>query len=390
LEERLKFHFGIDLAEQPYINRELARIGSMNDDLVTIDLSSASDTIGYKMLQDALPRETFMWFDFLRSPSVQLPDGSVEKLHMISSMGNGFTFPLETVIFTCVVAAVYRIMGIPMKRTQYSWDLSPRELAHRTGLKRRFGHEFKDELCQARWEYGNFGVFGDDIIVTKEASRLVCRLLRLLGFQVNSDKSFFEGPFRESCGGDFFQGVPTRGVYIKSLRSMASRYVAINRLNEWSAVTGIQLPRAVRYLVKTVRKIYVPLHEADDAGIKVASRLVSYLQCEVTGKPHIKSEPIFGTVLYKRWAPIPSQLEYDPDQDRIFGYGRRRHVNADGLLTTFLRGDIERYRWGVRNDNPRYRPQKALSLYWDRVVTGGKQFPVDTIALARAIEANIC
>jgi hypothetical protein len=128
-EKRLSRYFGIDIRTQQDKNRELARVASINEDLCTIDLSAASDSVSLKMLEATMPEDIVQWLKCFRSPTVTLPDGRVEQLWMVSSMGNGFTFPLETIIFACVVAAVYAIEGIPRKRTTCALDVSPRELA---------------------------------------------------------------------------------------------------------------------------------------------------------------------------------------------------------------------------------------------------------------------
>lgn len=392
-EKRLARYFGIDIRTQPDKNRELARYASLTEDLCTIDLSAASDSVSLKMLEAVLPADIFQWLKLLRSPTVTLPNGEVEKLHMVSSMGNGFTFPLETIIFASVVSAVYALEDIPLRQTTCDLDpkkLGSRQLAHLHGLYRRYGLKFPHNPSQVTWSHGNFGVFGDDIIAETRAARKIIRLLNLLGFKVNSEKSFLEGPFRESCGADFYKGQPVRGVYIKSLMSQASRYVAINRLNEWCAVTGFRLPRTVRYLMKSVRKIYVPLCENDDAGVKVPSSILATLGCEAEGSKLVRGHPVFGVVKYKAWTPRLSQLRIDYDTSRVRGPGRPRDYNEYGLYLALLHGDIVNDRWSVRQAQTKYRTKWRTVLYWDHVPTVGKQFPIGTKALAEAIIANVC
>jgi hypothetical protein len=233
LEERLVSFFGLDITSQSQINQEAACFGSVTDDLVTLDLSNASDSLGLPMLAWALPARTFELLRFLRSPQGDLA-GELLDLHMVSTMGNGFTFPLETLVFSCVVVACIKSFGgnpVRPYRTSIA-ALQPNELE------------------------GYWGVFGDDIICHSRIARRVIRLLGLLGFEVNHDKSFIEGSFRESCGRDFYRGHDVRGVYIKRLSTPESRYVAINALNVWSAKTGIPLRRTIRRLVDSVR--YLP------------------------------------------------------------------------------------------------------------------------------------
>lgn len=162
---------GIDLSDQS-VNQELARQGSLDDsDLshVTIDLESASDSVSIQMVKNLIPPA---WFDLLncvRSPEYEL-DGTIKRYQKFCSMGNGFCFPLETLIFyACVVASNPR--GIPGT---------------------------------------DFSVYGDDIVVRKCYSSDTLRNLKLLGFKRNDRKTFLQGPFRESCGTDWFGGVDVR------------------------------------------------------------------------------------------------------------------------------------------------------------------------------------
>jgi hypothetical protein len=58
-------------------------------------------------------------------------------------------------------------------------------------------------------------VYGDDIIVPAASYELLTRVLKQLGFEVNLDKSFATGPFRESCGADYFLGSQVRPLFMK-------------------------------------------------------------------------------------------------------------------------------------------------------------------------------
>lgn len=165
---------GVDIQDQTR-NQRLALLGSTSNALATLDLSSASDTVASGLVESLLPLE---WWDFLRSfrSGVALfPDGSERRLQKFSSMGNGFTFPLETLIFFA--------------------------LAYACAL----------ETASTEW----VSVYGDDIIVTVETYPLITKTLTCVGFEVNKSKSFFDGPFRESCGKDYYSGVDVRPCYIK-------------------------------------------------------------------------------------------------------------------------------------------------------------------------------
>jgi len=365
LEKRLRQYFGISLADQQECNRDLARIGSMSERFCTLDLSSASDTVSLSMIRSTFPTDVVGWLEYFRSPKVQLPSGDWEELHMISSMGNAFTFPLETIIFACVVSAAYAMKD------------------HR--LKKGYGSscEFDPDngVFVQNKRLPNFGVFGDDIIVEAEHCRHTVVLLELLGFTVNADKSFIRGPFRESCGGDFFRGHPVRGFYLKTLRTQASRYVAINRLNEWSALHGIALRRTIKRLMRSTRYLPVPLYENDDAGVKVPLSMVTSR----------KWDRDVQSFVYKRWTSVPQKVAIKDGALKLPRGHRSRLYNGDGLLVAMLRGDVRNDSFGSRLGPARYRSKVAVAPNWDWLptISGGETSLVGQARLAAAIEINL-
>jgi hypothetical protein len=221
-------------------------VGSRTDQLVTIDLESASDSMSLRMLEEFLPKSFMGFLNRFRSPSTSLPDGSMAVLNMVSTMGNGFTFPLMTSVISCAVSAVYKYLGV------------------------------KCEMHARRWSLRNFAVFGDDIIVDKRVSRHVVHLLTLLGFVVNSEKTYVEGPFRESCGVDAFLGTDVRPVYIRQLNTLQDAFVAVNNLNYWSAKTGVPLRNLTRFILARFPQALewaVPPIDGMDAGIHLPLEL---------------------------------------------------------------------------------------------------------------------
>jgi hypothetical protein len=234
---------GIDLREQPDKNRRLAQLGSLDGRFGTIDLSSASDSMSIGLVREFFPKHVLNMLELARCRYTILPDGTKVELHMISSMGNAYTFPLQTIFFTSLVYGAYRALSVP------------------------FDRPFRHSL-------GNFAVFGDDIICVSEAYDLLTRLLSQCGFGVNVDKSFNTGLFRESCGHDYYHGYNVRGVYIKTLKTSSDCYSAINRLIRWSALWEVPLPTVIHSLLKGSRLLPVPFDEMDDCGIKVPLSLI--------------------------------------------------------------------------------------------------------------------
>jgi len=349
LERRLRQVFHIDLSKQPALNAAMAREGSISGRFGTIDLSSASDSISTKMLECILPAEPLEWLKRCRSPLTTLPGGLKVDLHMISSMGNGYTFPLQTILFASLVAATYRVFGIRLEYPQKS-------------------------IFEGVPIFGNFAVFGDDIIVDRRVYSTVSDCLELLGFKVNRDKSFNEGLFRESCGHDYYFGHNVRGVYVKKLLTSGDIYSAINRLNIWSSKHGILLPRAVSYLRTGCRFLGVPFDESDDAGIKIPFALLR--------APRRNRN---GSIKYMALRNVPRRVRI-PDVpsggiiDQHLASGIRVllpnfEYSSDGLLMCLLAGWIRDGSLGLRSLQPKAVLRRLVCPGWDeRIAARGVSY----------------
>lgn len=88
---------GIDLNSQR-INANWSRIASKYSYLATVDFSSASDTICWQVIEELLPHDWFCILKTFRS-SFSTLNGVTKRISKFSSMGNGFTFELESLIF---------------------------------------------------------------------------------------------------------------------------------------------------------------------------------------------------------------------------------------------------------------------------------------------------
>lgn len=175
---------GVDLNQAQREHRKLAAEGSLWGNYATIDLSNASDTVAYQLVKWLLPPDWFDVFSSLRSSHTRV-NGKWVKLEKFSSMGNGFTFELETLIFSSLIHAV-------------------------SGL-----------------ELGSFRVFGDDIIVPSGDAHNVIAVLKFCGFTPNPQKTFLDGPFRESCGGDFFRGTAVRPHFLKEIPNEPQHWIGL-------------------------------------------------------------------------------------------------------------------------------------------------------------------
>lgn len=340
LERRLRRFFGIDLETQPDSNRCMARLGSLidatfGDGFATIDLTSASDSISLGLAGYILPPE---WLDvilFLRCGYAQCgPDGStIRQLHMVSTMGNGITFPLQTAIFAAATAAAVA--------------------------------QSDDVLTMPKaWSESNIGglysVFGDDIVVKSRASERLLWLLRVLGFRPNPEKCFTSGEFRESCGLDFYQGFNVRPFFLRRAETLQDLSVCYNGLVAWAARTLIPIPNALRYLVERIDRLggafYVPLSENEDAGIRVPHRLLKSL----------KRDKSVQSTAYHCHIPRSDFLVCDDSRLSVRGpRGVLIPYNPSGLYLSILRGECRSGRISVRAKSVRYRTKRRISPSWD-------------------------
>jgi len=179
--------FGINLRDQTR-NQKLAYIGSVTGKFATIDLSNASNTICYGLVLSLLPPEWFSLLELFRADEVTMEDGTSHKLQLFSSMGNGYTFELESLIFYAIAVAVQKHHGVK----------------------------------------GEISVYGDDIIVPSELYEPLSEVLSAVGFTINSDKSFASGPFRESCGADYLFGIDIRPFYVKEALTVRNLFTMHN------------------------------------------------------------------------------------------------------------------------------------------------------------------
>ncbi len=332
LTDRLISRYDIRLDIQPEVNRAMARLGSVSGRFATIDMKSASDLISLNMAKRVFPKGMLDWFMLLRSPTTKLPSGRLVELHSVSTMGNGFTFPLMTGLFCAVITTVYRRLGIPVL----------------------FGNSLRR----------NFSVFGDDLIVVPEAVPLLYKLLGLLGFRVNGGKSFVEGPFRESCGADFYDGNRCRGVYIKRLQTSQDYAVAINALNRWSAVTGIILPSLVGTLLRQARRkgpvLWGPPDEDDDSCVHVPLDMARGVK-----------RMSFGLTRYKKWISCVKTMDVNPETGQVASVDgvHERHCNPDGLYMAFLHGTLRGDKIALQAERPAYRTKHRVSASWDALST---------------------
>jgi hypothetical protein len=166
-------------------NRFAAEWGSVFQDLATLDLSEASDRVSNRhvdlLLADSpLLREAF---EACRSSKADVLGHGVLHLAKFASMGSALTFPVEAMVFLTVIFIAVE-----------KHSIGRGELRHHLSM-----NDVMSYVDRVR-------VYGDDLIVPVEFAVPVTEELEAYGLKVNADKSFWTGKFRESCGGDYYDG----------------------------------------------------------------------------------------------------------------------------------------------------------------------------------------
>ncbi len=246
---RQLFRPWIDLRIGQERNRALAQVAQRYG-LSTIDFSSASDTVSRSIVWLLFPEEWAMLMDRVRSHRYLL-DGDECVFHKHSSMGNGYTFELESIIFYALARAVCLN-----------------------------GHDlFADQVS----------VYGDDVILPNQFAGQFIKLAEYCGFKVNTDKSFLTGSFYESCGHDYFNGVNVRPKFWKVLNPLFG-FKAHNDLKEMAV--SLQLPKLGELADRLRSKA------PDELKHCLISERVGYEECELSKQMH-KHDWDYGDVGFK-------------------------------------------------------------------------------------------
>lgn len=213
-------------------NRLLAQSSSRDGRLATLDLSEASDRVDYQHVRGLL--EHFSWLnaavDATRSRKADV-NGHVFELSKYASMGSALCFPIEAMVFTTIV-----FVGIQQ------------------ALKRPLSKSDIQSFI------GSVRVYGDDIIVPVEFMQPVIEALEVFGLLVNRNKTFGTGKFRESCGGDFYDGVDVSVVRLREEfpqnRQNARRIVSAVSFRNQLYLAGLW--RSARWMDNLFTGLHIP------------------------------------------------------------------------------------------------------------------------------------
>lgn len=235
---------GLDISRTQNRHRRYVKRFSKTRTHVTADLSNASNSYTVALLCALLPRKWFKACMFGRIGHLAM--GEVDlKLESVMTMGIGFTFPLQTLLFYAIL----------------------RSIAELTNVK------------------GLISVYGDDLIYPREMHKYVIGIFSDLGFSLNADKTFSETYFRESCGADFFNGIDVRPFQpegstldLKGPNALSFLYKVLNGLRaRW---TRHEIASTIEFVLRTILQFSPGIHQVppsfpDTSGVKV-SRPISH------------------------------------------------------------------------------------------------------------------
>nr|UJQ84880.1 MAG: hypothetical protein 3 [Leviviridae sp.] len=249
------------------INNRLAREGSVDGRLATIDLKDASDLVDYDLVREIFrgPCPTFLnLIEDCRTTTALMPDKTIFPLKKFASMGSAMCFPIESMVFfTIIMYALVKHSGrVPSRRSMQA-------------------------LAK------NVAVYGDDIVIPSLMAPVVMETLEAFGLKVNHDKSFHTGLFRESCGGDYYKGENITPAYVRQwddtgTLSNSSHLVAYAALSNtfymkglWHACQYIrdEVSRAVRAVIPLSRTPIGCVHFTSylsDSNVKWDTKLSGY------------------------------------------------------------------------------------------------------------------
>jgi len=323
----------IDIRDQSK-NRALSQFGSFSNEIDTLDLSSASDSLSLALVKAVFPPSWLIPMLASRSSSVRLPDGRSISVHKFAPMGSALCFPTQCIIFASVVVYamclyVYESRDI---HTAFSDWLTPTVIHEVLCL-------MQDTPGYSNRSFQPCSVYGDDICLDGRLTDIVKSILVRLGFVVNEEKSFVGNQaFRESCGGYYLNGHDITPLYftVKGVkRLLSSTHVAsqVHLINESYA-------RSYRHLYRFLRDSIMTW----ECGGRLKSKATTS-----NSIPYVSTPDVFGIVAR---APRNSHLEsrvsvpYQRDEVRSWTIVYTSITDPGDLL-----GSVDKYeyvRWWTR------------------------------------------
>jgi hypothetical protein len=325
------------------VNQRLAYKASKDRRLATLDLKDASDRVHLHLVQRLFKTSGLLeYLEDARSLHALLPDGTNIVLFKYASMGSALCFPVESMVFYTLIQSAMHILdgGRPSSRS----------------------------ICR----YSKLiDIYGDDIIVPVEYADFVVKYLESYALKVNVSKSFKASAFRESCGADFYDGVPVNPVYARMVPYDDSQRWDASTIMSWNATADLFYMRGqwlvaqeIRDLLRRVVKRTIPRARKPGSGLSHLSFLFD---------THCHYDKTLHNWKQKRIVFDPVKRKDQIDGDEI------ACLNKWGISTyrRNTRGNTECYTSFERKPSWVYAGGGINSVRENRVDLGSKSIPVD-------------
>lgn len=219
-------------------NAALALESSRTREFATLDLKDASDLVSVGLVRFLFSKRDWDYLRCSRAQYVKV-DGKSHWCHMFAPMGSAMCFPVESLVF---------------------WSLATAAALVNRGVNTRAINKY---LAATKWLQLNLSevfVFGDDIIVRREAADCVMSILEQCGLRPNRSKCFIEGLYRESCGLDAWSGVrlDIARLPVSRITSMSEAYAIIEFSNRARGLGLANLATYCECLVESYLGFGVP------------------------------------------------------------------------------------------------------------------------------------
>ncbi len=220
----------IKLRDQTF-NQRKAEIAYDNN-LVTLDLSNASDSVSTVLVWYLLSDVPLLRGQLMstRSDFMRYEDTYV-RLVAFAPMGSAVCFPVETLVFWAITMA-----SLMLVRPRYEKRVHLRSDESRFPRCSSTLSELASEIC----------VFGDDIIAPEECISTLMSTLSLVGCHVNTSKTCYMTPFRESCGSEWYKDTD-----VTITRNRRYTYDARKNIGDYPVLLGLQRKFFLRGLYNT-------------------------------------------------------------------------------------------------------------------------------------------
>jgi len=254
----------IDVTDQTR-NQKLAWAGSRTGDYATLDASNASDLISKTLFRSVIPSEVVKRIDPLFSHYTEV-NGTKRTMQMMSTAGHSLTFIFETIIYYGIAAAACKYCSLFTNETYYT------------------------------------SVYGDDVVISSDAARTAIEFYSMLGLKINEDKSFISGPYRESCGEEYYRGCNVSSNYYP-------RFPVVGTISSKSISLGVRTYRdTYRGKIDDSTTMLVDLQKRL-FGLSYTSSLFVW-EVVKTARSKITSSS-FGTICNDLWASVDSGQPYN-------------------------------------------------------------------------------